>query len=225
MRLLLVEDNQRLADLIRQGVTRSGHALDVVHTKSAAMHAASHFDYGLLILDLGLPDGDGMELLRYLRRKGMRQPCLILTARDALRDRVQGLDGGADDYLTKPFAMEELVARINALLRRPSDLVGETAQKGNLRIDIRARTAEIAGRSVQLSGKEFTALECLIGTANGRCSRQRLEDSVYGMDAAVTPNALEVLMHRLRKQLQNAGASVRINTVRGFGYALEERRP
>ena len=224
MRLLLVEDNQRLADLIRQGVTQSGHALDTVHTKSAAMHAVSHFDYELLILDLGLPDGDGMELLRHLRKKGMRQPCLILTARDALRDRVRGLDSGADDYLTKPFAMEELVARINALLRRPSQLVNETAQRGNLRIDTRARTVEVADRSVKLSSKEFAALECLVRTANGRCSRQRLEDSVYGMDAAVTPNALEVLMHRLRKQLENAGASVRINAVRGFGYALEERR-
>lgn len=224
MRILLVEDNQRLADLICQGVTQSGHTLDAVHTKSAAMHAASHFDYALLILDLGLPDGDGMELLRQLRRKGMRQPCLILTARDALRDRVQGLDGGADDYLTKPFAMEELVARINALLRRPSELVNETAQRGNLRIDTRARTVDVDGRPVRLSGKEFAALECLIRTANGRCSRQRLEDSVYGMDAAVTPNALEVLMHRLRKQLENAGASVRINAVRGFGYALEENR-
>ena len=225
MRLLLIEDNQRLADLIHQGVTQSGHALDAVHTKSAAMHAASHFDYELLILDLGLPDGDGMELLRELRRKGMRQPCLILTARNALRDRVKGLDGGADDYLTKPFAMEELVARINALLRRPSELVRETVQRGNLQIDTRSRTAEVAGHPVQLSGKEFAALECLIRAANGRCSRQRLEDSVYGMDAAVTPNALEVLMHRLRKQLENAGASIRIASVRGFGYALEERRP
>ncbi len=224
MRLLLVEDNKRLADLIRQGVTRSGHTLDIVHTKSAAIHAATQFNYELLILDLGLPDGDGMELLRHLRKKGMRQPCLILTARDALRDRVKGLDSGADDYLTKPFAMEELVARINALLRRPSELVDETAQRGNLRIDVRARTAEVAGQTVKLSGKEFTALECLIRTADGRCSRQRLEDSVYGMDAAVTPNALEVLMHRLRKQLRNAGASVRINAVRDFGYALEESR-
>ena len=224
MRLLLVEDNKRLADLIRQGVTRSGHTLDIVHTKSAAIHAATQFNYELLILDLGLPDGDGMELLRHLRKKGMRQPCLILTARDALRDRVKGLDSGADDYLTKPFAMEELVARINALLRRPSELVDETAQRGNLRVDIRARTADVAGQTVKLSGKEFAALECLIRTADGRCSRQRLEDSVYGMDAAVTPNALEVLMHRLRKQLRNAGASVRINAVRDFGYALEERR-
>ena len=224
MRLLLVEDNKRLADLIRQGVVRSGHTLDIVHTKSAAIHAATQFNYELLILDLGLPDGDGMELLRHLRKKGMRQPCLILTARDALRDRVKGLDSGADDYLTKPFAMEELVARINALLRRPSELINETAQWGNLRIDVRARTADVAGQTVKLSGKEFAALECLIRTADGRCSRQRLEDSVYGMDAAVTPNALEVLMHRLRKQLRNAGASVRINAVRDFGYALEESR-
>lgn len=224
MRLLLVEDNKRLADLIREGVIRSGHTVDIVHTRSAAEHAATQFTYELLILDLGLPDGDGMELLRHLRKKGMRQPCLILTARDALRDRVTGLDSGADDYLTKPFAMEELVARINALLRRPSQLVKETAQLGNLRVDTRARTLEVAGRKVKLSSKEFAALECLIRTANGRCSRRRLEDSVYGMDAAVTPNALEVLMHRLRKQLKNAGASVRIDTVRDFGYAIEERR-
>ena len=223
MRLLLVEDNKRLADLVHQGVVRSGHALDIVHTKSAAFHAATQFEYDLLILDLGLPDGDGMEILRQLRNKGMRQPCLILTARDALHDRVKGLDSGADDYLTKPFAMEELVARINALLRRPSQLVGELVQKGNLVVDIRSRTAEVAGQAVKLSGKEFSALECLIRAANARCSRQRLEDSVYGMDAAVTPNALEVLVHRLRKNLMDAGASIRINAVRDFGYAIEEK--
>ena len=224
MRLLLVEDNQRLADLVRQGVMQSGHTLDIVHTKSAALHAVSHFDYALLILDLGLPDGDGLDLLRHLRRIGIPQPCLILTARDALRDRVVGLDGGADDYLTKPFAMEELVARINALLRRPSRLVGETIHKGNLQLDTRARTVEIDGRLVQLSGKELAALECLVRATAGRCSRERLEDSVYGMDAAVTPNALEVLMHRLRRHLRDAGASVGISAIRGFGYALEERR-
>ncbi|MEO1202956.1 MAG: response regulator transcription factor, partial [Pseudomonadota bacterium] len=219
----LIEDNQRLADLVREGVLRSGHTIDVVHTKSAAEHAATQFDYELLILDLGLPDGDGLELLRVLRRKGIRHPCLILTARDALRDRVTGLDSGADDYLTKPFAMEELVARINALLRRPSELVEETLQLGNLRVDTRARTLEVASQAVKLSIKEFTALECLIRATSGRCSRQRLEDSVYGMDAAVTPNALEVLMYRLRKQLKSAGSTVQISTVRDFGYALEER--
>ena len=223
MRLLLVEDNKRLADLVCEGVVRSGHTIDVVHTRSAAEHAATQFDYELLILDLGLPDGDGIALLRHLRKAGMRQPCLILTARDALRDRVTGLDSGADDYLTKPFAMEELVARINALLRRPSQLIDEMLQRGDLSVDTRARTLKVAGQAVNLSIKEFAALECLIRTTSGRCSRQRLEDSVYGMDAAVTPNALEVLMYRLRKQLRSAGSTVRISTVRDFGYALEER--
>ncbi|MEM1190053.1 MAG: response regulator transcription factor [Pseudomonadota bacterium] len=225
MRLLLVEDNKRLADLIRQGVEQGGHSLDIVHTRSAALHASTQFSYELLILDLGLPDGDGMDLLRSLRGKQLRLPCLILTARDALRDRVRGLDSGADDYLTKPFAMEELVARINALLRRPAQFINESVRYGNVILDTRARVAEVAGEPLSLSIKEFTALECLARTANRRCSRQRLEDTVYGMDAAVTPNALEVLMHRLRKHLRLAGASIRIKTVRDFGYALEEDRP
>ncbi|MCG8414667.1 MAG: response regulator transcription factor [Pseudomonadales bacterium] len=221
MRLLLVEDNQRLAGLIQQVVEKAGHKADVVHNRQAALHAFSSFEYALLVLDRGLPDGDGISLLRQLRKRGVKQPCLMLTARDALRDRVDGLDAGADDYLTKPFANEELVARINALLRRPVELFDERLQRGNVSIELKSRRIEVDGTTLELSTSEFAALECLL-RCSGRCSRQRLEDGIYGMDVAVTPNALDVLMYRLRKQLTKAGASIRIRSVRGFGYVLEE---
>ncbi len=220
MRLLLVEDNQRLAGLIQQVVEQAGHKADVVHHRHAALHALSSFDYALLVLDRGLPDGDGIDLLKQLRHKGIKQPCLMLTARDALRDRVDGLDAGADDYLTKPFANEELVARINALLRRPADLFGASLRRGNVTLELKSRKLDVGGVAVEISAGELAALECLLRA--GRCSRQRLEDGVYGMDVTVTPNALDVLMHRLRKRLATAEASIRIRSVRGFGYVLEE---
>ena len=221
MRLLLVEDNPRLAELIREGVSRAGHGVDVVRSRAEARLAWRSFDYALLLLDLGLPDGDGLGLLRELRQGGVTRPCLILTARDALHDRVLGLDSGADDYLTKPFAMEELVARIHALLRRPAALVGEAIVRGRLRLDLRLRRVECEGQAVEMPAGEIAALECLFRAPGGRCSRKHLEDCVYGMDAAVTPNALEVLLHRLRKRLDEAGAGVSIRGLRGYGYVLE----
>ncbi len=223
MRLLLVEDNNRLAGLIEQGVTQSGFTIDVVTALRAAELSLDSFEYGLVILDLGLPDGDGLDLLRKFRRRGKKLPVLILTARDALKDRVKGLDSGADDYLTKPFSMEELVARINALLRRPFEWLGESIVRGNICLDRQNRIVTVKDIPLALSAREYSAVECLLRT-QGICSRQRLEDIVYGMNEAVSPNALEVLVHRLRKQLSSAGASIAIKSVRGMGYILEQTK-
>jgi DNA-binding response OmpR family regulator len=221
MRILLVEDNQRLAELIRQGIEASGHSVDTVHRMADALHALLAFDFELIVLDLGLPDGDGMQLLRDIRSRNIATPCLVLTARDALHDRVDGLDSGADDYLTKPFAMAELIARLQALSRRPPRLLGKTLANGNIALDLQLHSLDIGGRSVTIPTRELTVLESLLRAPGLRCSRRRLEDKAYGMNAEITPNAIEVLMHRLRKRLEDHGANVVVRTIRGYGYAIE----
>jgi DNA-binding response OmpR family regulator len=223
MRLLLVEDNSRLASLIEQGVVQNGYTVDTVTKLRDAELALDSFEYGLLILDLGLPDGDGLDLLRKFRREGRKHPVLILTARDALNDRVKGLDCGADDYLTKPFSMIELIARINALLRRPFEWLGDSITRGNICLDVQNRIVTVNDIPLGLSSREYAAMECLL-RSHGICGKQRLEDIVYGMNAEVSPNALEVLIHRLRKQLGAAEASVTVKSVRGMGYILEQKK-
>ena len=222
MRLLLVEDNERLAELIRQGVEASGHSVDTVHRMSDALHALLAFEFELVILDLGLPDGDGMQLLRDIRNRNIATPCLVLTARDALHDRVDGLDSGADDYLTKPFAMAELIARLQALSRRPAKLLGNILEHGNVTLDLQQHTLRIAGKVVDATSRELAALDSLLRAPGLRCSRRSLEDKVYGMQAEITPNAIEVLMHRLRRRLEENAANVFIRTHRGYGYVIEK---
>lgn len=220
MRLLLVEDNARLASLIREGLDRQGFAVDWCETVDGAEHALIINDYDLMLLDLGLPDGDGLDLIRTLRRRHNTMPILILTARGGLDDRVTGLDAGADDYLVKPFQIPELAARCRALLRRPGASLGTRLTAGNVMLDSAERSVKVGELSIEATPREVDLLECLLRRAGHVVAKPALEGALYSMDAEVTSNALEACMSRLRKRLTTAGADVQIRTVHGVGYAL-----
>ncbi|MBA2409938.1 MAG: response regulator [Gammaproteobacteria bacterium] len=222
MRLLLVEDEWRLAETVSEGLSRDGFVVDALDTLQAADGALRAVRYDAGILDLGLPDGDGLALLAGLRRRGSELPVLILTARDAIEDRVAGLDGGADDYLVKPFAMAELLARVKALLRRPGAALGTILTAGNLSFDSIGREVRIAERRVDLSRQELAVLEQLMRRQGRVVPRAVLEEKLYGFDAEPASNPVPVHVHHLRRRLEEAGVSIRIHTVRGIGYLLAE---
>ena len=223
MRILLVEDNQRLAAIIKEGIERNGYVVDQAGSIGSAQHLLRSFDYQLIVLDLGLPDGHGLDFLRRIRRTHYRQPCLIVTALDGLSDRVNGLDSGADDYVVKPFAMLELNARIKALLRRPVLKEYERLTHGNLVLELETRSIRVNGVAVEFAPREIAVIEVLLRSRDFRCSREKIEGYIYGVEQAVTPNALEVLMHRLRKRLAGSDAGFSIHAIRGFGYEVRDR--
>lgn len=222
MRLLLIEDNARLGSLIVEGLVREGFVVDWRETLEAAFEARELTTYDLILLDLGLPDGDGLDLVRRLRRARDTTPILIITARGGLGDRIAGLDVGADDYLVKPFEMAELAARCRALLRRPGACLGVVLQTGNVAMDTATRSLTVGGAPVVISPRELGLLEHLLRRAGQVVPKSSLEDQLYAMDAEVTPNALEVAVSRLRKRLAAAGADVVLRTAHGVGYALLE---
>lgn len=222
MRLLLVEDENSLLELVQRSLARAGFAVDAVSTADDARSALATSQYDAVILDLGLPDDDGLAVLRQLRQQRDGTPVLILTARDGVDDRVEGLNSGADDYLLKPFAMPELLARLKALLRRPSGALGLVLEAGNIRFDTIGRTLTIDGKPLSLTAREMTLLENLLRRAGRVVPKQYLEERVYGFDDEVTPNSLEVLLHRLRRKLSGSAFSGEIHTVRGVGYLLAE---
>ena len=223
MRLLLVEDNDRLAQLVVKGLSEAGFTADRVARldEAAAALAAAKFD--IVVLDLSLPDGDGGEWLRKRRAAGDKLPVLMLTARASTGDKVKGLNSGADDYLAKPFEMEELVARLKALLRRPGGVLGLTLELGKLSFDTVHRETAVAGRRLSLSASELTLLELLLRRAGRVVPRRLLEEGLYGFDDDVGPNSLEAHVSRLRKKLEAAEAGVEIHTLRGVGYLAAER--
>ncbi len=223
MRVLLVEDNDRLADLASKGLKDTGFVVDRVAMVDEALTAFRTTRYDAGILDLTLPDGDGLQVLKALRQAGDTTPILILTARDGVAHRVQGLDSGADDYLQKPFAMEELVARLKALLRRPGGALGLRLEAGNLGFDTVNRAVEIAGQPVLLSRRELALLELLLRSTGRVVAKCALEDGVYNMEEAVGSNTIEAHVSRLRKKLESTGANFDIHTIRGVGYLLAER--
>lgn len=220
MRLLVLEDEPELAGLVRRALERAGFAVDLAPDLALARDHLALARYDVFILDLGLPDGDGLALLRELRGRGSRFPVLVLTARDGPEDRVLGLDAGADDYLVKPFHMPELIARIRALLRRPDAAFGVSLSLGNLVLDTVTREVRVAGVSVGLSVRETTLLEQLLRHQSNVVPREMLEQRLYSFDAELGSNAMEVLVHRLRRKLADAAASLRVHTVRGVGYLL-----
>ncbi len=181
-------------------------------------------NYDAAVLDLGLPDGDGLAVLRSARRIGKALPILILTARDAVEDRVAGLNAGADDYLTKPFAMIELIARIKALLRRPGGVLGITLAAGNVSLDTVGRELTVAGTPVQLSRRELAILEQMMRRFGRIVPKAVLEEKLYGIDEEPDSNTIPVHVHHLRRQLQAAGASLVVHTIRGVGYILAETK-
>lgn len=222
MRLLLIEDETALLDLVQRSLVRAGFTVDVAGTAEEARDALAASRYDAMILDLGLPDEDGLTLLRELRAGRDSTPVLILTARDGVEDRVAGLNSGADDYLLKPFAIDELVARLKALLRRPNGALGVVLEAGNISFDTIGRTVTVDGRALPLTAREMALLENLLRRAGRVVPKRHLEERIYGFDDEVTPNSLEVLLHRLRRKLTGSGFSGEIHTVRGVGYLLAE---
>lgn len=220
MRILLVEDNARLAGFVAKGLTGSGFSVDSCSTRDEAEAAVRTARYDAVILDLGLPDGDGMDLLGDLRARGNSVPVLVLTARDGLGDRVRALDGGADDYVLKPFEMEELVARIRALLRRPGAVLGTVLSAGNLAFDTACRQVSVSGVPMRMPRRELDALELLMRRMGRVVPKDAMEENIYGFDDRASANAVEVAVHRLRRRLSEADTGVRIDTLRGVGYLL-----
>ncbi|WP_336965803.1 response regulator transcription factor [Sphingobium aquiterrae] len=222
MRLLIIEDSARLAGLMAEGLERRGFVCDQAMSLAdadAAMDAARH---DALILDLGLPDGDGVGWLAARRRRGDTVPALILTARGALEDRVTGLDAGADDYVVKPAEIAELAARIRALLRRPGPRANTVLENGALCFDTATRQAHFADRPLDLARRETDLLELLMRQAGTVVRRGMIEEALYNFNEPVTPNAVEAIVSRLRRRLDEAGARDMLHTIRGLGYMLKE---
>ncbi|WP_158043531.1 response regulator [Skermanella pratensis] len=220
MRLLLVEDNERLAGLMAGGLGRAGFAVDAFGSLEEADAAAAAADYDLIVLDLGLPDGDGLAWLKGFRARRRGTPVLVATARGGLGDRVSGLDTGADDYLVKPFEMDELLARCRALLRRPGSCLATVLTAGNVAFDTVSRRISVGGQVIDAPRRELDLIEILLRRAGQVVTRPVLEESLYGFNDEVTPNALEAHVSRLRRRLAEAGADAAIHTVRGVGYLL-----
>jgi two-component system, OmpR family, response regulator len=223
MRVLVIEDHQRLAKLIVEGLGNSGIGADTFATAEDGLAATRSVAYDALVLDLGLPDRDGLDVIQELRAKATRIPILILTARGSIDDRVEGLDRGADDYLPKPFAMKELAARLRALLRRPGGPLGTAIDIANMSFDTAARQVKVDGRVVAISRRELDALEILVRRAEQVVPKRLLEDTIYGLANDVTANTIEALMSRLRRRLEAVHARVAIHTLRGIGYLLKEQ--
>lgn len=218
MRLLLVEDDKLMGAGIKTGLRQDGYNVDWFESGSEAGHAIEMENFDMMILDLGLPDKDGIEVLREVRSKKKNIPVLILTARNNVSDRVEGLDAGADDYMSKPFDLRELNARIRALVRRNKGRVLSQIQYGSLVIDPARREVKLGGQIIDLSPKEFAVLETLLENAGSVVTKTRLEESVYSWGHEVESNALEVHIHNLRRKLNQK----LIRTVRGVGYLLKE---
>jgi two-component system, OmpR family, response regulator len=220
MRVLIVEDDPLLADGLMRSLRQSDFAIDCVHDGEQADHVLTAQTYDLVILDLGLPKLDGFEVLRRLRRRSGTVPVLVLTARDALADRVKGLDLGADDYLTKPFELPELEARVRALIRRGQSGGSSVLTHGPLTLDLGGRRATLAGAPLELSARELGVLEVLMLRTGRVVNKEQLAEQLYGWEDEVGSNAIEVYVHRLRKKVEPAGVTIR--TIRGLGYLLEK---
>lgn len=222
MRLLYIEDNEKLALNTSASLRDAGFVVDVVHTAVDALHSVKSFEYDAVILDLGLPDQDGLDALPKIKIVKPQTPIIICTARDALDDRVKGLNTGSDDYVVKPFAVSELIARINAVLRRPGGALGMILSLGNVTYKTAERLVAIDEVVTRFSKRELALLELFLRRAERVVSKDIIENALYGFNEAATPNAIEVLTHRLRKKLIDKGANIEIHNLRGIGYVLQE---
>ena len=207
--------------MIRQALLGAGVETDTFCTLSEAAYGMSRGDYAVLVVDRGLPDGDGLAFLRNLRAAGQMTPCLMLTARDALHDRIDGLESGADDYVTKPFAMSELVARVRTLMRRPQELTALIQAFADISVDPQQRALRCGEQSIVLAPAELQIMLTLMKVAGQTVRHAALEHAAWGLAEAVTPNALEVTVHRLRKKLSSINARTRLANVRGTGFVLQ----
>lgn len=218
MRLLLVEDDVMVGKSLQRGLIQAGFSVDWVRDGRQAELTLTHGIHDLTILDLGLPQVDGMTLLKALRARGDEMPILIASARDTVRDRIAGLEAGADDYVLKPFDLDELIARVRALLRRHAGSGSPLLRCGALTLDPAKRVVTLDNEEVELSPREFGLLETLMQRPGTVMSREKLEESVYGWGEEIASNAIEVHLHHLRRKL---GAQ-RIRNVRGVGYRIAE---
>ncbi|MGB7816839.1 MAG: response regulator transcription factor [Methylotenera sp.] len=221
MRVLLVEDDALLGDGVRAGLKQAGFAVDWTQDGQAAKLALETEEYAVMVLDLGLPKLSGTDLLKWLRGRELKLPVLILTARDTVSDRVAGLNAGADDYLIKPFDLDELIARLHALLRRSVGQVTQTLQHGDIQLTPSTHQVSKNGQTVELSAREFTLLHELLLHVGRVQSREQLEQRLYGWGEEVESNSVEVHVHRLRKKL----GSDLIRTMRGVGYVIDKDSP
>ena len=220
MRILVVEDDSVLRDGLTRSLRGAGYAVDTAQDEKLADDLLSVHAFDLFVLDLGLSGLDGLEVLRRLRRRASSAPVLVLTARDAVEDRVAGLDLGADDYLVKPFNLAELEARVRALVRRAQSASAARITHGALTLDTAARRAFVDGAALDLSAREVALLEALLLSTGRVVSKDQLADRLYGVSDEVGPNAIEVFVHRLRRKIEPAGVVIR--TIRGLGYLVEK---
>jgi DNA-binding response OmpR family regulator len=225
MRLLIVEDEPTLGELLRRSLTARGFAVDLAQSRTDAAAFLDVEAYDAVLLDRRLGDGDGLALVRQIRGKGSEAGILFLTARDAPVDRIEGLDAGADDYIVKPFDMDELNARLRAVLRRPGKRMAIILEAGNLSFDAAQRRAMVGGQPMELPRQEAALLELLLRSQGAVVKREDIQRSLYGFDDEVTPNAVDAAISRLRKRLRTAGAGVEIAVLRGVGCMLEIRSP
>jgi two-component system OmpR family response regulator len=220
VRILVVEDEPRLATLVRRGLTEEGHAVDVTGTGEEALDWVDAAPFDAIVLDVMLPGVDGLEVCRRLRRMGVHIPILLLTARDAVTDRVAGLDAGADDYLVKPFAFAELAARLRALARRPPDTLETVLRAGDVRLDPATRRVWRGEQEIDLPNKEFRILEYLLRHPNRVLTRAMIADHVWDYDFPNVTNVIDVHIRSLRRRLGDPYPGTLIQTIRGAGYRL-----
>jgi two-component system OmpR family response regulator len=223
MRVLVVEDEPKMAAAIARGLRGSGYAVDVAHDGEEALFQANVYEYDAVILDVMLPGANGFQVCKALREAGAWQPVLMLTARDAIEDRIRGLDGGADDYLVKPFVFDELLARLRALIRRGPAERPATLQVGELSLDPARHEVALGGKEVALSPREFALLEFLARHAGEVVSRTRLLEHVWDQHYPGSTNVVDVYVSQLRKKLESGSRPRLIHTVRGIGFRLESR--
>jgi two-component system, OmpR family, response regulator len=220
LRILLVEDDRMLSDAITRAMMQSAHVVDVSYSGEEADRALATYEYGLVLLDIGLPNMDGFEVLKRIRNRRNAVPVLVLTVRDAIEDRITGLDLGADDYLTKPFHLSELEARVRALIRRAHSSASSEITHGRLRLDMAGRRLFCDDVAIDLSARELSVIELLLLKEGKVVTKQQIIDHLYGWEDASNSNAVEVFVYRLRKKLEPSGADIR--TVRGMGYLIEK---
>ena len=221
MRLLVAEDERAISDFLVRGLTENGYAVDLAEDGCAALDLASSFDFDLILLDILLPEIDGLTVCRRLREQQVKTPILMLTALDAVDDRVKGLDSGADDYLVKPFAFEELLARVRALSRREPGLVPPVLSYEDLVLDPTSRAVKRAGQPIELTAKEFALLEYFLRNPGRVLTREMITDRLWSFDSASFTNVIDVYVGRLRRKIDDGHAVKLIQTVRGVGYKIE----
>jgi len=223
VRILLIEDDVTIARLLKEGLEDESYAVDMVHDGNEGYRTASADEYDVIILDIMLPEMNGYEVCRALRKDGNKTPILMLTARDAERDIVEGLDTGADDYLAKPFSFDALLARIRALLRRPNEKLEEVLQVSDLKLDPSSKKVTRASQEINLTAKEYGVLEYLMRNKGKVLSKEQIISHVWDFDADVLPNNVELFIMFLRRKIDKPFKSKLIHTVSGFGYKLEEK--